>query len=107
MGPGSWTELLFLDEATAVAARHRPCFFSRRAAARAFQAGFRIEGKARTPKAPDIDRVLHAERLEGRRKRLHTLTSPAAELPDGAMILQNGEPHLILNGRAHCWSLGG
>jgi hypothetical protein len=49
---------------------------------------------------------LHAERLDGRRKRLHDLTSPAA-LPGGAMIFQDGAPHLILNGQARRWSLRG
>ena len=106
MGTRSWTELFFLDEATALAAGHRPCFLCRRAAAMAFQAGFPIRDLAARPKAPDIDRVLHAERLDGRRKRLHDLTSPAA-LPDGAMIFQDGAPHLILNGQARRWSLRG
>src|SRR5215813_12925425 len=46
MGPGSWTELFFLDEATALAAGHRPCFLCRRAAAQAFQAGFPINEQA-------------------------------------------------------------
>src|SRR5262249_10825306 len=40
MGPGSWTELFFLDEATGLAAGHRPCFLCRPAAARTFQMGF-------------------------------------------------------------------
>ncbi|MDB5407447.1 MAG: hypothetical protein JWL84_2359 [Rhodospirillales bacterium] len=92
MGPGSWTELFFLDEATGLAAGHRPCFLCRREAAEAFQAGFPINGHVMTPKAPDIDRVLHTERLDGSRKRLHDLTSSAADLPNGAMILQDGAP---------------
>ena len=107
MGTGSWTELFFLDEATGLAAGHRPCFLCQRAAARAFQAAFPTNGRAATPRARDIDRVLHVERLAGRRKRLHVLTSPAADLPDGAMILQEGAPHLIQEGVAHPWSLGG
>lgn len=107
MGPGSWTELFFLDEATALAAGHRPCFFCRRPAAQAFQTRFRKDEMAAVPKAPDIDRTLHAERLDGRRKRVHALTSPAAELPDGAMVLQDGEPYLILNGAARLWSFRG
>lgn len=105
MSAGSWTELFFLDEATALAAGHRPCFLCRRAAAQAFQARFRIEGTGAVPKAPEIDRVLHAERLDGRLKRLHALTSPAADLPDGAMVLQDGVPHLIVGGLARPWSL--
>jgi hypothetical protein len=77
MGTGSWTELFFLDEATALAAGHRPCFLCRRTAAVAFQASFPNPDRTAKPKAFDIDRVLHAERLHGRRKRLHDLTSPA------------------------------
>jgi hypothetical protein len=107
MGEGSWTELFFLDEATALAAGHRPCFLCRRVAAQAFQASFPTRGQGVTPKAGDIDRALHAERLDHRRKRLRSLTSPAAELPDGAMILQDGAPHLILGGLARPWSLSG
>ena len=107
MGMGSWTELFFLDEATALAAGHRPCFLCRRAAAQAFQASFPPNAQGVIPKAHDIDRVLHAERLDGRVKRLHDLTSPAADLPDGAMILQRGAPYLILQGQAQLWSPGG
>jgi hypothetical protein len=69
--------------------------------------GFPIDGLAVKPKAPDIDKALHAERLDGHRKRLHILTSSAAELPDGAMVLQDGAPHLILKGLARPWSLRG
>jgi hypothetical protein len=105
MGPGSWTELFFLDVATALAAGHRPCFFCRRAAAKAFQAAFPKNGP--TLMARDIDRVLHAERLDGRHKRLHDLTSSAADLPDGTMILQDDAPHVVQAGVAHPWSLNG
>ena len=107
MGRGSWTELFFLDEATALAAGHRPCFLCQHAEAKAFQAAFPTFDCARRPMAPEIDRVLHAERLDGRHKRLHDLTSPAAGLPDGTIILQDGAPHLILNGAARRWSLRG
>jgi len=107
MAPGSWTELFFLDEATALAAGHRPCFLCRRTEAQAFQACFPRTGHAAKPKAGDIDRVLHAERLDGSRKRLHGLPSPAADLPDGAMILQSGAPHLVLDGLARPWSFSG
>jgi hypothetical protein len=103
----TWTELFFLDEATALAAGHRPCFLCRRAAAQAFQAGFPPNAPGITPKAHDIDRVLHTERLDARHKRLHDLISPPADLPDGAMILQRGAPYLILQGQAHPWSPGG
>jgi hypothetical protein len=107
MGGRSWTELFFLDEATGLAAGHRPCFFCRREAAQAFRNGFSIRGRAAMPKAHDIDAVLHAERLDGRRKRLHILQSAAAGLPDGTMVLQKEVPHLILGGLAWPWSLRG
>src|SRR5215472_11462113 len=57
MGPQGWTELFFLDEATAFAAGHRPCFLCQRAPAMAFQAGFPTPDRAARAKAPDIDRV--------------------------------------------------
>ncbi|MGH7154581.1 MAG: hypothetical protein ACREF3_11700, partial [Acetobacteraceae bacterium] len=107
MGPGSWTELFFPDEATALAAGHRPCFFCRRAAAQAFQIRFPHNGQVAKLKAGEIDRVLHVERIEGHRKRLHALTSPAADLPDGAMVLQDGAAYLILAGAARRWSHAG
>ena len=107
MATRSWTELFFLDEATGLAAGHRPCFLCRRAAAQAFQRAFPRDGQVSMPKARDIDAVLHSERLAGRRKRLHALTSPTADLPDGAMVLQDGVPHLILGRLARPWSLRG
>jgi hypothetical protein len=107
MATRSWTELFFLDEATALAAGHRPCFLCRRATAQAFQRSFPGQGRAASPKAHEIDAALHAERLAGRGKRLHALTASAADLPDGAMILQHGVPHLMLGRLARPWSLRG
>src|SRR3979409_1245689 len=86
MGGRSWTELFFLDEAVALAAGHRPCFFCRRDAAQAFRIGWARGRGGRGPRAGDRDRVLHAERLDGGRKRLHALTASRDELPDGTVI---------------------
>ena len=86
MGPRSWTELFFLDEATALAAGHRPCFECRRAEAEAFRAAWAAGAGGPPPRAAGMDAVLHAERLDGRGKRLHPLDRPAARLPDGAML---------------------
>ena len=77
MARRSWTELFFLDEATALAAGHRPCFLCRREAARAFRRAWAEGNGGPPPYAADIDRVLHRERLDGRRKRLHPLPVPA------------------------------
>lgn len=107
MATRSWTELFFLDEATGLAAGHRPCFFCRRKAARAFQSRFPSDGYPAVAKAPAIDAALHAERLADRRKRLHGLPSAAVDLPDGTMVLQHDVPHLILDKLAWPWSLRG
>ena len=103
MGGRSWTELFFLDEATALAAGHRPCFFCRREAAQRFQSCWaRGHGVAR-PSAPTMDAKLHAERLDGKAKRLHPLPGAISELPDGAMVAAEGVAFLIAGGRAFRW----
>lgn len=82
-----YTELFFLDEPTALAAGHRPCFECRRADAQAFAAAFARDHFGR---ADEIDRVLHAERLDGRGKRRHRCAIDG--LPDGSMITLPEEP---------------
>jgi hypothetical protein len=108
MGTRSWTELFFLDEATAFAAGHRPCFYCRRADANTFRAawqrGNRISDRLR---APDIDTVLHVERLDGRAKRLHQLPVPLNELPDGAMVQAGDDSFMIAGGRPLRWTFDG
>ena len=104
MSRRSWTELFFLDEAIALAAGHRPCFYCRRRDAEAFRdAWARGRGGGR-PLAPEMDAVLHAERLERSRKRVHPIPSPAAELPDGTVIVAAGEAYTLAEGRAFRWS---
>jgi hypothetical protein len=86
-----YTELFFLDEPTALAAGHRPCFECRRADAKAFAAAFaRGHGSGAAPRAPEMDRVLHAERLDGRAKRRHRV--PIDGLPDGTFLTLADEP---------------
>src|SRR3984957_12702454 len=80
-----YTELFFLDEPTALAAGHRPCFECRRKEAQAFAAMWQQARKLPVPpKADEMDVVLHAERLQGRAKRLHQRNIDA--LPDGAFV---------------------
>ena len=107
MGGRSWTELFFLDEATAFAAGHRPCFFCRRDDANRFRAAWQAGNGAGPVRAPEIDAVLHRERLQGGRKRLHALPMPLEKLPDGAMLQGGGESYLIARGRVLRWSPGG
>ena len=107
MGGRSWTELFFLDEATAFAAGHRPCFFCRREDAVRFRAAWEAGNGATRLLARDIDAVLHRERLAGAKKRLHPLPMRWEQLPDGAMVQQRVESYLIAGGRALSWSPAG
>jgi hypothetical protein len=97
----SYTELFFLDEPTALAAGHRPCFECRRADALAFAAAWaRGHGLATSPHAPAMDAVLHAQRLDGRAKRRHRVALDG--LPDGAMIVmpEHSDRALAVRGKA-------
>ncbi len=107
MGRRSWTELFFLDEATAFAAGHRPCFFCRRNDANRFRAAWEEGNGVKNIRAREIDAVLHGERLERGRKRLHPLPTPVTDLPDGAMVQRGEESFLIVQGRALRWSMAG
>jgi hypothetical protein len=107
MGGRSWTELFFLDEATAFAAGHRPCFYCRREDANRFRAAWQAGNCVGHQRANEIDAVLHRERLAGGKKRLHPLPAPLQRLPDGAMVQQGTESYLIVHGRALSWSPAG
>jgi hypothetical protein len=108
MAPGRYTELFFLDEATALAAGHRPCAECRRADynrlidiwSQTLQGG----GK---PGADAIDAKLHSERLDAgtKRRRLHDM--PYASLPDATFVLDAGQPCLVLGRVLLPWSPGG
>src|ERR1700749_69620 len=100
MGGRSWTELFFLDEATSFAAGHRPCFYCRRDDACAFRAAWEKGNGVSGVRGPEMDEVMHRERLEGKTKRLHALPMPIQALPDGAMVRADGESYLITQGRA-------
>src|SRR5260370_10230714 len=107
MGGRSWTELFFLDEATALAAGHRPCFFCRRRDALRFRAAWEEGNCVSRVLARDIDAALHRERLSGGKKRLHARAMPLEQLPDGAMVQQGTESFLIVRSRALLWSPAG
>jgi hypothetical protein len=106
MGGRSWTELFFLDEATAFAAGHRPCFYCRRDDANRFRSCWEKGNSIGDVLAPEIDAVLHRERLASS-KTLHRLPMPSAKLPDGTMLQAGRDSFLIVQGRALQWSPGG
>jgi len=89
-----YTELFFLDEPTALAAGHRPCFECRRKDAEAFAEKWRQAQNLRErPKAGEMDDILHRERLQGRAKRLHRRDLDA--LSDGAFVALEGEAYAV------------
>ena len=106
MQPGRFTELFFLDEATAMAAGHRPCALCRHADYVRFVASWRrLHGE---PAGADaIDARLHAERLDldTRTRRLHR--TGFSDLPDGAFVRVGGMAWLVHGDRLLRWSPGG
>ena len=96
-----YTELFFLDEPTALAAGHRPCFECRRQAAKAFLAAF--------PGAPSgadaMDEALHRERIENRLKRLWR--ARLGDLPDGTMIARDRRAYAVRSAMLWPWSFAG
>lgn len=103
----SWTELFFFDEAVALAAGHRPCFFCRREAAEAFRDAWASGRAAKVPLAAQMDALLHAERLDHGRKRRHAWAVGPDELPDDAVIASAGDAYTLMNGRAFRWTAHG
>jgi hypothetical protein len=106
-GNAGWTELFFLDEVTALAAGHRPCFFCRREQATAFADCF---GRARStarPKVAEIDAVLHRERLARGGEAMALAQGEVADLPDGAMMAAGGAAYVMRQGMALRWSFEG
>jgi hypothetical protein len=102
----SYTELFFSDEASALAAGHRPCFECRRTDAVAFAAAWGRAKGAPPPRAPEMDAALHAERLDARgAKRLCAM--PFESLPDGAMVRVQGAAWLVDGARLRPWSFAG
>jgi hypothetical protein len=104
MAGRSWTELFFLDEAVALAAGHRPCFLCRREAAERFRTCWASAKKEPLPSAAHMDSMLHAERVERGSKRLHPITVPLNDLPDGAIVAVDGEAYTLRAGMAHRWT---
>jgi len=94
MAPNRYTGLFFLDESTALAAGHRPCAECRNADYRSFLA---LTGAAR---ADELDEQLHTER-----GNLHEVELD--DLPDGAFVVLDNEPWLVLGPELLRWTPGG
>lgn len=106
MGGRSWTELFFLDEATALAAGHRPCFYCRRDDANRFRSCWEDGNRAAGLLAPDIDTVLHRERFASG-KKLHSLPMRLDKLPAGTMVQAGAQSFLIMGAKPLRWTFAG
>ncbi len=105
-GPG-WTNLFFLDEATALAAGHRPCFECRREAARQFAGAFAEGQGVERLSAPQMDAILHPQRRAAGATPPTLDAGQVAALPDGAMIAVDGAAYAVRHGSLRRWSFEG
>ncbi|MCF6098047.1 hypothetical protein [Mesorhizobium muleiense] len=106
-GKAGWTELFFLDEVTALSAGHRPCFFCRRERARDFVRRFGMAFRIAAPRAPQVDKRLHRERLASGGQAPVVSVEELAGLPDGAMVADGGNAYAMRGGKALHWSFAG
>ena len=110
MRPGSWTELFFLDEATAFAAGHRPCAACRRERFDEFKAAWLAANptatRSVTPRITEIDTILHRERVRKGGVKV-TYEDEFHHVPDGAMIELNTVAYVLWNRQLLQWSFDG
>lgn len=117
MAPGQYTELFFLDEATALSAGHRPCFECRRADAVRWKRAW-LKGNPEynfTERTPigQIDEILHKERIDDSKLGVNALSAKViyeealASLPNGVFILYEGLTYLVNNKMIYPWSPSG
>ena len=105
--PHHFTVLFFHDEAVAMAAGHRPCALCRRADYNAYRAAWVDALGGPVPKAWQMDRRLHGERIfrGTHRRRFHPV--PWRSVPPGAFVRWDGEPCLVLDDAVLRWSTQG
>ena len=112
MTPGHYTELFFLDEATALAAGHRPCGECRHADYRQFKAawlaGNESAGFGENPSVKLIDLHLHSDRLTDTGKK-RVYRAFCGDLPDGVFVrlLDADDAYLVWRGQLHRWTPAG
>ncbi len=106
LAPGRLSELFFLDEATALAAGHRPCGECRHEALAAFKRAWPGRDGGTPPAAPAIDARLHLERLRAPGLR-RTHWEQVGELPQGAIFEWRGTPRLRWQEGSLEWTPGG
>ena len=104
MGPNAYTELFFLDEATAFAAGHRPCYECRRADAVAFaELWAEVRSGEKRARASEMDAILHSERLNDAQQKA-VFQAQIQDLPTGAMVRWRDGAYLVIGGRLFRWA---
>ncbi|MDQ7948279.1 MAG: hypothetical protein REI78_13480 [Pedobacter sp.] len=107
MAPNLWTELFFLDEATALAAGHRPCFECRREAAVRFKTTWIMgnpgHGFHQKTLIGQIDAILQTERINAHKEKV-TFREKAGQLPNGTFIAIAAHPYLVVDGMIYPWN---
>lgn len=108
--PGSYSELFFLDEATAFSAGHRPCAECRRDRYNEFKSAWLSANpnlaSSITPPITEVDKCLHAERVATGGAKV-TYAAVLQTLPSGTFIELSGKPHLLWRGRLRPWTFAG
>ena len=108
MAERQYTELFFLDEVTALAAGHRPCYECRYPDAKRFREALVRSGVFRyRPKASDLSDAIAGEIQSVLKGKSERETIVPSELPDGAMFTTGAAPFLKWQGQAHPWSFTG
>lgn len=105
--PHHFTWLFFFDEAVSFAAGHRPCAECRRASYNAYREAWADSLGGSAPSAREMNQRLHGERIfrGTHRRRLHEL--PWAGLPDGAFVLLDDVPAVVVGDRLARWTRAG
>jgi len=113
MTPNRYTELFFLDEATSLAAGHRPCAECRHkrflAYCNAWKARHPGQINSKRPTADEIDSCLHVERVTANRSK-NSYTEPIDGLPDGVFVTVEAsgkQAYLVWGDHLLEWSPGG
>jgi hypothetical protein len=106
MSPGLYTELFFMDEATALAAGHRPCAECRRPRFNEFKEAWRRaeeHSSVEKVRADDMDQKLHPARI-GKHGEKVTYEAPLPSMPDGSMVQISGANYLVWGSALALWS---
>lgn len=107
--PNHYSELFFLDEATALAAGHRPCAECRRERYNEFKSAWLAANREPSfvsVPIKKIDNQLHSERAIPGGDKV-TFNSKFSEVPIGAFIELNELAVLVWNGKLYQWSPSG